>query len=163
MNRRVYLAGPGVFRPDSHEHGRSLIALCERYSMYGLYPGMSAMPQGPTRSAMARSIFEFNCKLIDRADIVVADISPFRGPNMAPGTAWEIGYAIRAGKPVIAYTSEAKLLYARTILSERVDLGGVDRNGWTIENFGLCENLMIACCVSGIYESAEEAIAQAAI
>ena len=36
--RKLYLAGPDVFRADAVAHGEALKALCARYGFEGLYP-----------------------------------------------------------------------------------------------------------------------------
>ena len=38
MTLRIYLAGPGVFRPDALEQGERLKALCAEFGFIGLYP-----------------------------------------------------------------------------------------------------------------------------
>ena len=152
---RIYLAGPGVFRPDALDYGEQLKQICAAEGLEGLFP-MDNKIEAETKEARARYIYQANVALIDHAHAVVADISPFRGPNMDPGTAWEIGYGIAKGLPVFAWSSDPSPLAKRTPGS-----GGdkpVDMNGWTIENFGHSENLMVACSSLSIKKSANEAI-----
>ena len=88
-----------------------------------------------------------NLAMMDRADAIIANITPFRGPHMDPGTAFELGYMVAQGKPVMVYTQAVDSLVDR--VSEwsggLVRDAGVlrDRNGHQVENFGLFENLMI--------------------
>ncbi|WP_246068854.1 nucleoside 2-deoxyribosyltransferase [Ferrovibrio terrae] len=89
--------------------------------------------------ALAAFIKQANVGLIRRCDAVVANVSPFRGPNMDPGTAWEIGFAEALGKPVLLWSETPVLLAERTPGN-----GNTDPDGWMVENFGLAENLMIA-------------------
>lgn len=146
--KSVYLAGPGVFRPDVAELRATLLACCDRHGLQGLWPGDGL-------HADAASIFAANVELLRRCDGVVADISPFRGPHLDPGTAWEIGWAVHAGKPVVAYTSDMRVL-ANRIPGGRTK--GRDRNGNTVERFDLVDNLMICCSVDDLWPSAEFAI-----
>ncbi|MCT0975824.1 nucleoside 2-deoxyribosyltransferase, partial [Pseudomonas aeruginosa] len=43
--RKLYLAGPDVFRADAVAHGEALKALCARYGFEGLYPLDNALPK----------------------------------------------------------------------------------------------------------------------
>ncbi|MGP8119823.1 MAG: nucleoside 2-deoxyribosyltransferase [Xanthobacteraceae bacterium] len=157
---RVYLAGPGVFRPDAKAFGRGLQAKCERAGLAGCFPLDNAV-DGDTPRDIAAAILRANVDLIDSSRAIIADISSFRGPNMDPGTAWEIGYGVARGLPVYAWSSD------RTHLRERTErhLGardpsrrGRDADGWSIEDFGLIENLMIALSVTSLHGSEDEAI-----
>ncbi len=145
--RSAYLAGPDVFRADADAHGAALKALCARHGLEGLWPLDSGADPGD-----AKAIFAANAAMIRRADLVLANISPFRGPGLDGGTAWEIGFAAALGKPIYAYTDEPRPYAARAA-------GAAD--GMAIEDFGLVDNLMIACSVRGPFGSAEEAMAAA--
>lgn len=82
---------------------------------------------------------------------------------MDQGTAWEIGYGIAKGLPVYAWSTDPDDLLKRTRREGRVGAGGtVDENGWTIENFGLIENLMIAVSCVSIHRSEDDAISACA-
>jgi nucleoside 2-deoxyribosyltransferase len=93
---KVYLAGPGVFRPEADRVAAHLKAECERLGLEGLWPA-----DGP--GGTARLIFRANIALIRSADALIADISPFRGPHSDDGTAFEMGFAFALGKPVFAW------------------------------------------------------------
>jgi nucleoside 2-deoxyribosyltransferase len=161
---KVYLAGPAVFRPDALAFGQALKGLCERNGLEGCFP-LDNEVAGETLLEQAAAIYRANVELMDSCNAVVADISPFRGPNMDPGTAWEIGYAVAKGRPVFAWTTEPALLFDRTTRLSReqgVTTAELDAQGSTIENFGLCENLMIAISAS-VYPTADHAIAACAV
>lgn len=148
----VYLAGPDVFYADARKVGNELNAMCAQAGLEGLFPLDNEIPKDT--QDLARVIFEKNREMIERCDGVVANISPFRGPNMDPGTSWEIGYAMALAKPVWVYTT------ANGNMADRVtDLGGFEK----VENFGMPENLMI--CIPAkrpFYDTPEQAIAAAA-
>jgi nucleoside 2-deoxyribosyltransferase len=161
---KVYLAGPAVFRPDAAAFGLALKELCRRNGLEGCFP-LDNDVAGEPMPVKAAAIYRANVGLIESCSAVVADISPFRGPNMDPGTAWEIGYAIAKGRPVFAWTSEPALLFERTTRlceGQGAASAEIDEQGWTIENFGLCENLMIALSAS-VYPSADDAVAACAV
>lgn len=129
---KVYLAGPDVFRPNASQILASHARACEACGLHAL------IPLDETLTA-AESIFAGNIRLIDDADAVVADITPFRGPHCDVGTAWEIGYATAKGVPVFAYSQDPRPLTMRVAGTD-----GRDSDGCLIEDFGLAENLMIA-------------------
>lgn len=133
MKLSVYLAGPGVFHSDADDLRRELLRLCNLGGLQGLWPG-------DNDHADPDWIFRANVALIRQCHGVIADITPFRGIHMDPGTAWEIGFAYALDKPIVAYTTVTGPLFARA--AEPV--GGRDHNGDLVEDFGLPENLMIA-------------------
>jgi nucleoside 2-deoxyribosyltransferase len=113
---------------------------------------------GSSAREKAESIYRANVALINSAQAIIADISPFRGPNMDPGTAWEIGYGIAKGLPVYAWSTDPRHLIDRTSRSA----GALDDSGWNIEDFGLVENLMIAVSSVSVNRTEDEAIAACA-
>jgi nucleoside 2-deoxyribosyltransferase len=146
---KIYLAGPDVFRADAQAHGMKLRAFCHSHGAEGLWPlDNEVKPFAPDR-ATAMKIFVGNIAYMDSADCAVANITPFRGPNMDPGTAFEIGYMYALGKPVFAYTSNGSALAARSVSGGEFP---------TVEDFGLTENLMIVGGTIRVYASAEDAI-----
>lgn len=157
---KVYLGGPAVFRPNAKEIGEQLKQLCARYRLQGLWPADNDPPDSLKLPAdIARHIFNQNLMMIGRCAAVIADISPFRGPHMDCGTAFEIGAAVSIGRPVFAYTNDLGDLACRMT---RVADGDVfrDSQGDLIEHFGLPENLMIACSVETVSQTAEQALQQ---
>jgi nucleoside 2-deoxyribosyltransferase len=156
----IYLAGPGVFRPDARAFGDMLKALARVHGVDALYPLDEAVAEDD-QATQAQTIFDANTVMIDRADAVVADISPFRGPSLDPGTAFEIGYAHAKGKAIFAWSSDLRTLRERTEAA-RLTEEAAARDDWAIEDLDLVDNLMIAVPLAGLYGSAEEAIAAAA-
>jgi nucleoside 2-deoxyribosyltransferase len=156
---KVYLAGPWVFAQHPAEISDRLARLCETAGLVAMLP-YEEMPD--TKSVGASTICRENTNRIRTADAVVADISPFRGPHMDPGTAMEIGYAAALGKPVFAYTNSPGPLIQR-IRCEDTGTGWRDANGSLVEDFGLPDNLMIGCTLAApVSFQASEAIDAAA-
>jgi nucleoside 2-deoxyribosyltransferase len=85
-----------------------------------------------------------------RAEICLANITPFRGVSADPGTVYEIGFMIALGKAVFAYTNHPddyglrvrSIWYAGHEIDEA---SGRPRgpDGIAIENHGMADNLMI--------------------
>lgn len=160
MPLSLYLAGPGVFRPDAAEHGAALKQLCTERGIVGLWPLDNDVSRTESRRDIATEIYRANCAMIDRADAVIADLAPFRGPHMDVGTAFEIGYAVAKGKPVFGYGATGPML-AR-IASQPMGGKYRDRLGMSVEDFDLVENLMIAVPLAGLAPDAQGAITAAA-
>lgn len=153
----IYLAGPEVFRPDALAEGERLKALCAEAGFAGLYPLDGAPPEGENAVAIrARCIAG-----IGRADALVANISPFRGTHMDPGTAWEIGYATARGKPVYLWSTDPRPMRERVPATLGPD-GWRDQDGHLVEDFGQAENLMICGPDAVVHDSPQAALAAAA-
>jgi nucleoside 2-deoxyribosyltransferase len=130
---RVYLAGPDVFLPDAVAQGERKKAICRAHGLDGRYPLDVAPPSsGVEPRARARALFAAMIRLMDECDAGIANLTPFRGPSMDVGTAVEIGYLHGRGKRVFGYTNDPRD-YA----------GRVAADGLLVEDFGLCDNLMI--------------------
>ncbi len=166
--RGIYLAGPAVFAPaeiaQAHFHHAAI--LCEELQLQLLSPLDIELKENEfdnRAESRAIAIKRGNLELMMTASCVVADISPFRGPHMDPGTAYEIGWADALSLPVILYSQ------ARGTLRSRYGRAA-DRLGYSIEDFGLCDNLMIAASLSGskvgaariVHATLEEALRAAA-
>jgi nucleoside 2-deoxyribosyltransferase len=142
----IYLAGPEVFLPDALDMGRRKTALCAKYGFRGLYP-LDADFKGQNGERLSRRIFDSNVGMIRACDAVIANLTPFRGPSADAGTVFEVGFALALGKPVFAYSNEAKSYFARTRDSHgpfsRIEGQHFARDGMSVEDFDLLDNLMI--------------------
>ena len=160
-----YLAGPDVFAPDAAARGTGLRALCTAAGADGLFPidndGVNVVHD-------PNAIRDANMAMIRRCDAVIANMTPFRGPSMDPGTAYEMGAASALGKLVVGYTADARSLVERVSAAMAVSRGpdGVlrDDGGMAVEEFAmpLADNLMMACGVAELFGSASDAIGFAA-
>jgi nucleoside 2-deoxyribosyltransferase len=144
---RIYLAGFDVFRPDALEYGRWLQTQCLEYGFIGLYPLDHQLPVGLSGVEAASWIYRANIAAIQEADIVMANLDDFRGAGEPDsGTVFETGYAVAIGKQVWGYTGDRGTLRHR--VPGRLEQGvKTDVRGFTVEDFGLSKNLMIACSV----------------
>ncbi|MBS0531960.1 MAG: nucleoside 2-deoxyribosyltransferase [Proteobacteria bacterium] len=141
---KIYLAGPDVFLPDAIEIGRRKIELCHRYGLTGLYPLDSQIDR--TAPDVSLQIFRANQAMMDSADAIVANLTPFRGPGADPGTVYELGYMAGRAKPCFGYTNDASLYADRVAAFIDVRRQGsdlIDGDGLVVENFDLADNLMM--------------------
>ena len=141
--KKIYLAGPDVFLPHAIEHGNWMKMLCADYGHEGLFP-IDNVIQGPSPSDIANKIMEANKAMIVQCDIVIANLSPFRGPEPDSGTVWEVGYAQGLGKEVLAYSCDRRSLKEKTQCILNLGNSATDKEGMSIEDFGLTHNLMYA-------------------
>ncbi|MFZ4536023.1 nucleoside 2-deoxyribosyltransferase [Propionivibrio sp.] len=156
---KIYLAGPDVFRPDVLAWAESARELCLRYGFKPLLP-IDHGEDEPER------IFQANIAMIRKAQIVVANLDPFRGSEPDSGTAFELGYALALGKKICGYVTRLDTLAKRVEIAHgqcALPAPGApltDGQGMLIENFNLPCNLMLAI-PSHIVEGGLEACLQA--
>lgn len=128
---RVYLAGPDVFFADAAARAARMKAECAQFGLMGVFP-LDAAP-GPLPDAPEwLRIFAANEAHIRSCDAMLANITPFRGPSADVGTAWEMGFMRALGRPVAAWTEDARDYAPR-----------VAPDGLMVEAFGLADNLML--------------------
>lgn len=144
--RRVYLAGPDVFRPDAPEFAARLKAVCAAHGLDGVSP-LDALAGGddPAWAGLAEPlrIARRNEAHIAGCAAVIANLSPFRGPSADAGTVFEIGFARGLGKKVFGWSTSAVGFAARTRAFLGI-AGARDAQGMLIEDFaGMADNLMI--------------------
>ena len=151
---RIYLAGPGVFRPDCKAWGERLKAACAETGFEGLYPLDGELPAHLQDVSERRKwIFANNCALIQRSDIIFADLRAFRSSSEPDsGTAFEVGFAHALGKPVWLWLPDC---LASSEIIQRVPCikdgnHWLDRAGLIVENFGAPINLMLWDAAVGV-------------
>ncbi len=142
---KIYLAGPDVFLPDAVEIGRRKAAICARHGLVGLFPLDNAIDM--TAADVSLAIFKGNEAMMDSAEAIIANLTPFRGPSADAGTVYELGYMAGRGKLCFAYSNDPTLYPERVARSHRVTKAAVghliDNDGLTVEDFGLPDNLMM--------------------
>jgi nucleoside 2-deoxyribosyltransferase len=141
---RVYLAGPDVFLPDALAIGRQKIEICRRHGLIGLYPLDNAVDRASADASL--QIFRANEAMMDQADAIIANLTPFRGPGADAGTVYELGYMSARGKFCLGYSNDSAIYADRVRRFTKVtarDGGLVDADGLTVEDFGHNDNLMM--------------------
>ena len=135
----VYLAGPEVFLPESlcSQVAKDKKAICEKYGVAGLFP-TDTLPDdifsdNYNKQEQSRIIRAACIDSMHKADAVVANITPFRGPSADAGTVFEIGFMAGLGKQVFLY-SNCSEIYKGKVGSDDLDM--------IIEDFSLVDNLM---------------------
>ena len=131
---RAYLAGPDVFLPDAAAHAARKRAICAAHGLEGLAPL-------DENASDWRVIFAKCVQMMERADVVIANLTPFRGPSADAGTLVELGWFLGRGKPIFAYSNAAATFTERS----RLHLAAVadPLPGVAVEGFDLEDNLMV--------------------
>ena len=147
--KKIYIAGPDVFEKDSIEIGKKLVQLCAEYGYEGLYPLDNVVDFSQEKQKIAQDIFQANVAMIQKADIVIANLNQFRGKEADSGTVWECGFAYGLGKKVYGYMDKKQDYIESFAKDEKFATsdGLVDENGLFIEDFAYPINLMLACSI----------------
>lgn len=170
MSAKLYLAGFEVFAPDGEQRAAEMRRIVREYGLEPISPldgDKSTNLDELTGHDLAMAIFRINVEMIERADAVVGNLNPFRGPDPDAGTCWEVGYGHGRGKATYVYTEGPQTAVERTEqywppITRREDGSAVDRDGMTVENFGHPFNLMLACCGTFVHGSFEDCIRKVA-
>lgn len=141
--QKIYLAGPEVFLPNALDVGNDYKRLCKHYGYEGIFP-LDNTISGNNPKEVAEAIRHANQAMIRTCDIVIANLSPFRGPEPDSGTVWEVGYAQGLGKSVFAYSTDLRTLKEKTQSILNLGDANCDALGMAIEDFGLTHNLMFS-------------------
>src|SRR6266511_2425820 len=88
----VYLAGPEVFLPKAVEIGEAKKRICEQHDLVGLFPLDGAAQPTGAPADQGHAIFSQCLELMNQCDLIIANMTAFRGPSMDVGTAIEVGY-----------------------------------------------------------------------
>ena len=161
---RVYLAGPDVFFRDAMERAETMKAALAARGMAGLFPLDSEFDRAEFSEPkdLGLAIARANEALMRKADIVLANIQPWRGVEADDGTSYEIGFMAALGKIIVLYTND-RGPFCERIISD-VYRGEVYQDGplkrgssdrMMIEEFdGFADNLML---INAAVASAERA------
>jgi nucleoside 2-deoxyribosyltransferase len=153
---RVYLAGPEVFMRNATAVAEAMVRLCDDYGFVGVSPTDNQIDlSGYTKHEAALRIAASNESRIRGCDLMIANLTPFRGPSADVGTAYEVGFAHALGLPVFAFTNVADSLLDRTRQTAGISVSqnkpGMfeDDDQMAIEDFEGFDNLMLSGGIEG--------------
>jgi nucleoside 2-deoxyribosyltransferase len=144
-----------VYFPDAIEIGREKKRVCAAAGAEGLFPlDFELSLEESAKQDIAHRIFASNEEMMRRSDCAIANLTPFRGPCVDDGTAYEIGAMVARQKPIFGYAN------VTGDVRERIAefFGGPsdidpetgrlrDPQHCFVEDFGLPVNLMLACAI----------------
>jgi nucleoside 2-deoxyribosyltransferase len=84
---KIYLAGPDVFLPDAVGIGRRKAEICAHHGVTGLYPLDNDIDLLAPDASL--QIFRGNEAMMNEANAVIANLTPFRGPGADAGTVYD--------------------------------------------------------------------------
>jgi nucleoside 2-deoxyribosyltransferase len=160
MRPKVYMAGYEVFQTDAVEIGIQMKQLCTEYGFEGIFPLDKDIQPQPNKLKTAKAIFEGNVTLIQKADIIIANLNPFRGKEPDSGTVFECGLGYGLGKKLYGFLSDNRTM-AEKLLPETEASTGLYEDGMRIENFGLPTNVMLSIPMTIVGGTLEDALKQA--
>ncbi|MDE8342504.1 MAG: nucleoside 2-deoxyribosyltransferase [Acidocella sp.] len=139
---KAYLAGPDVFLPNAAQNAAAKIKICAAHGLIGKAPledvtQISASPPAD----MWRAIFRKDIEMMEACDLIIANLTPFRGASADAGTLVELGWFLGRQKPVFGYSNCATLFSERSQAQQAAvpDLIA----SVAVEDFGLPDNLMV--------------------
>ena len=149
MPKAVYLAGPEVFLSNAREILDAKIALTRAAGLIPISPGDLEFPKTDSKWELGLAISHIDEQLMNSADAIIANLTPFRGLAADTGTCFELGYMCAQGKDAFAYTNvkadhgERTRDYFNGVWS--TDANGLPRgpDGMLIEDLGFIDNLML--------------------
>ena len=143
MTTTAYLAGPDVFLPNAVAHAARKVEICRRFGLLGLPPLDQDVETAAKALDVWRSIYEKDIAMMERSDIIIANLTPFGGASADAGTLIEVGWFLGKGKPIFGYSNTSESFEQR--MRRQLGDGCADLG---IEGFHLPDNLMIVGAVS---------------
>ena len=139
---KAYLAGPDVFLPNAVQHAAAKIQICAAYGLIGLAPledvtQISASPPAD----IWRAIFHKDIEMMKACDLIIANLTPFRGASADAGTLVELGWFLGRGKPIFGYSNSAASFRERSLAQQTALPDPIP--AVAVEDFGLPDNLMV--------------------
>ena len=147
--KKLYIAGPEVFLPNAREQMDRKAALVRQYGFVPLCPGDLDIPPQKTKKAFGLAISKVNEGMMNDADGIIANLTPFRGEWADVGTVFELGDLCARGKLVAAYSNGADDHYQRLLrysdgqITEGSDGYRRGPDGLSLEDFEMADNLML--------------------
>jgi nucleoside 2-deoxyribosyltransferase len=147
MTATAYLAGPDVFLPNVVAHAARKVEICRLLGLRALPPLNEDVVTTAKSQDVWRAIYAKDIAIMERCDIVIANLTPFAGASADAGTLIEVGWFLGKGKPIFGYSNTSESFEAR--MRRQLGDGHADLG---IEGFHLPDNLMIVGAVqSGGY------------
>jgi hypothetical protein len=92
MTATAYLAGPDVFLPNAVAHAATKVEICRRLGLRGLPPLNEDAEKAATELEVWRTIYEKDVAMMEKSDVIIANLTPFAGASADAGTLIEVGW-----------------------------------------------------------------------
>lgn len=146
-NKKIYIAGPDVFYPNSNEILEYKKQLCLKYGYIGISPFDNEIIKEKNNKEKQRCIIKQNNEeLIKNSDILIANFNSFRGFEPDSGTCFEVGFATALKKKIYIYLEDfdKDLKERYTKFNNLKLISSYDLEGNDIEEFAMPINLMFS-------------------
>ncbi|ARO15706.1 nucleoside 2-deoxyribosyltransferase protein [Ketogulonicigenium robustum] len=151
MTKTLYIAGPEVFYPDAKTVLARKREMAADYGFDVIGPGLGFGTLPDDKHAAGIAIARINEEVMQRADVMIANMTPFRGISTDVGTAFEIGFFCALEKPVFAYTNDPRDFGPRTaaewykgdVSQDEAGKLRANTDGQSVEAHGFADNLML--------------------
>jgi nucleoside 2-deoxyribosyltransferase len=98
--KTAYLAGPDVFLPNAVAHAATKVEICRRLDA----------ETAATELEVWQTIYEKDVAMMEKSDIIIANLTPFAGASADAGTLIEVGWFLGKGKPIFGYSNTPRKL-----------------------------------------------------
>jgi len=139
-----------VFLPNARAILDRKIEMTRKYGFTPVAPGDLEVPAAATARARGLAISAVNERLMMSADMIIANLTPYRGISADVGTVYELGFMCARGCPAYAFTNvtdghfeRVKDYYHGDVRQEGHAGAYRGADGLLIENYGLVDNLML--------------------
>jgi len=85
MTATAYLAGPDVFPPSAVAHAATKVEICRRLGLRGLSPLNEHAETAATELEVWQAIYEKDVAMMEKSDIIIANLTPFLGASADAG------------------------------------------------------------------------------
>jgi nucleoside 2-deoxyribosyltransferase len=160
MSRKpsVYLAGPDIFRKDAETFAQWQKEICEKYGVIPLHPMDNNLDIDHNDKSFAtrKKVYEADLSQMIAADIICANMNPFRGTEPDSGTCFEAGFfagfnhTIKAlgtsiqPKPLYGYINEDSCYTDRAEEWNAINKNNTEAGAdWNISSIEMNINLMM--------------------
>ena len=92
MTATAYLAGPDVFLPNAVAHAARKVEICRRYGLRACPPLNEDVETAAMALDVWQAIYEKDIAMMERCDIIIANLTPFGGASADAGTLIEVGW-----------------------------------------------------------------------
>lgn len=150
MKQKIYLAGPEVFAPNPLELGRRKKEICERHGLIGIFP-MELVRLDTTTPKLDQglAVYDVMERAMSDCDAIIVNMTPYHGPSMDAGSAFEMGFMRAQNKPIFAYSNTGQLFSDRVLafwdggVTTRPNGEREGSDGMALEEFDMHDNLML--------------------
>ncbi|KZX78223.1 hypothetical protein A3715_20275 [Oleiphilus sp. HI0009] len=105
---RCFITGPEHYGPNRHEFNFSKKEICQRYDLDACFPTESSLESKTIERSNEIDLHHATLCQLKNCDLLIVNMTPFRGPHMFSACAFELGFAQALSIPVIRYTVDSR-------------------------------------------------------